>query len=258
MITILSPAKSINFEEPAPSAIFTIPTFLTDSQRLIRILKKLNKTEIMNLMSVSEGIAEVNKARYQSFKAPFDLDNAKQALFAFSGEVFRHMRLNTYDSETLAFAQNNLRILSGLYGYLRPLDLIQPYRLEMKTALSNPRGVNLFQFWGDRITIAINKDLKSDPSPVLINLASKEYAKAVNFKAIKAPVISIDFKELENGKAKIITIFAKRARGMMADFIIQNRLSNPEDIKSFDVADYQYSQEDSSESHWVFLRPRPK
>lgn len=258
MITIISPAKSVNFDEPAPIEDYTIPEMLFQSRKLVRTLKSYNKEALMELMSISEAIATLNVSRFKKFKTPFRLDNAKQALFAFRGDVYQHMRMNTYDADTLAFAQNSLRILSGLYGYLRPLDLIQPYRLEMKTRLKNERGNDLYQFWGDRITKALNKELRADPAPALINLASKEYARVLTMKAIKAPVIHIDFKEVENGEAKVIAIFAKWARGMMADFIIRNRITDPEDIKHFDLADYKYSQEVSSASQWVFTRPRPE
>lgn len=257
MITILSPAKSVNFEQPAPTEIFSIPDLIGQSKGLVRILKQYNKPELMELMSVSDRIAELNVARFKAFKPPFSPDNSKQALFAFTGDVYRHMRMNTYDGEALDFAQNSLRILSGLYGYLRPLDLIQAYRLEMKTRLKTDRGSDLYQFWGNRITKALNSDLKTDPTPALINLASKEYARAIDFKAVKAPVISIDFKEVDNGKAKVIAIFAKWARGMMADYIIQNRIIDPEVIKRFTLSDYMYSGGDSSSSRWVFTRPRP-
>lgn len=258
MITILSPAKSVNFDEPAPTESFTTPALLSQSKQLIRIVRRYKKPELMELMSISQSLADLNYARYKAFKPPFDLTNAKQALYAFTGDVYRHMRVKTYDEDTIGFAQDNLRILSGLYGYLRPLDLIQAYRLEMKTRVSTNRGTDLYQFWGDRITKALNKDLKQDPAAVLINLASKEYSRAANFKAIKAPVISIDFKEVENGKAKIIAIFAKWARGMMADYIIQNRITDPSTIKDFDLADYRFSKGDSTESNWVFTRPRPE
>lgn len=258
MITILSPAKSVNFDGPAPTERHTTPEMLGQSKQLIARLKLYKKPELMELMSISEKLADLNFERYKSFQTPFDLENSKQALFAFTGEVFRHMRMNTYDEKQLSFAQDHLRILSGLYGSLRPLDLIQPYRLEMKTALKTRRGDNLYQFWGDRITKALNKDLKLDASPALINLASKEYSKAVNLKAIKAPVINIEFKEVANGKAKVIAIFAKWARGMMADYIIQNGLNDPEAIKGFDLSDYTFSKNDSGGSNWVFTRPRPE
>jgi len=258
MKIILSPAKSVNFSDPAPTDIHTTPDFLASSKKLIKILKRYDQAQLMNLMSVSSRIADLNVERYANFKAPFNLENSKQALFAFTGDVYRHMRMKTYDTETLGFAQSNLRILSGLYGYLRPLDLIQPYRLEMKIRLENDRGKDLYQFWGNRISKALNQDLSSDPYPALINLASREYARVVDFKTIKAPVISIDFKEVENGKAKIIAIFAKWARGMMADHIIQNQIKDVELLKHFDRADYHYSVGDSDDTHWVFTRPRPE
>ncbi|NQV14393.1 peroxide stress protein YaaA [bacterium] len=257
MIIIISPAKSMNMLDPAHTETYSLPDHLSQSKHLIRVLKKFNRTELMDLMSISKKIADLNRVRYKAFKPPFQLVNAKQALFAFTGDVYRHMRISTYDDDGLDFAQNSLRIISGLYGSLRPLDLIQAYRLEMKTRLKTDRGSDLYQFWGDRITTALNKDLRNDPSPVLINLASKEYAKVVNFKLIKAPVISIDFKEVESGKAHVIAIFAKWARGLMTDFIIQKRITNPEDLKAFDLSDYKFSKEDSSDLHWIFTRPRP-
>ncbi len=257
MITIISPAKSVNFDDPAPTEEYTIPEMLNQSKQLIAVLKRIKKAELMELMSISEKLADLNIPRYKAFKPPFDLANAKQALFAFTGDVYRHMRINTYDGEKLQFAQSHLRILSGLYGYLRPLDLIQAYRLEMKTPLKTKRGGNLYQFWDSRITRMLNKELKTDSSPALVNLASKEYARVIEFKAIKAPVIHVEFKEVENGKASVIAIFAKWARGMMADYIIQNNLTNPEDLKAFNLAEYKFSAKDSGESNWIFTRPRP-
>lgn len=258
MITLISPAKSVNFNEPAPTDQYSTPEFLNHSKQLVTQLRRLKKDELKELMSISEALADLNIERFKSFKPPFDLQNAKQALFAFTGDVYRHMRTSTYDSSKLAFAQDHLRILSGLYGYLRPLDLIQAYRLEMKTPLKTRRGDNLYQFWDNRITRAFNRDLKKDSSPALINLASKEYSRSVNFKAIKAPVINVEFKEVENGKAKVIAIFAKWARGMMADYIIQNGLNEPEQIQSFNLSDYSFSANDSGETSWIFTRPRPE
>ncbi len=257
MITLISPAKSVSFDEPAPTEFFTTPDLLNQSKQLITRLKRIKKPELMELMSISENLADLNIPRYKAFKLPFDLENAKQALFAFTGDVYRHMRINTYDSQKLQFAQNHLRILSGLYGYLRPLDLIQAYRLEMKTPLKTKRGNNLYQFWDKRITWALNREIKTDSSPALINLASREYARVVDFKSIKAPVVHIEFKEVENGEAKVIAIFAKWARGMMADFIIQNELKEPDQLKAFNISDYKFSRNDSEGSTWVFTRPRP-
>jgi cytoplasmic iron level regulating protein YaaA (DUF328/UPF0246 family) len=258
MITIISPAKSLNFNEPAPCEQFTTPDLLNHSKQLITQLKRLKKAELMELMSLSESLADINMNRYKSFRLPFTLDNAKQALFAFTGDVYQHMRINTYDAEKLQFAQDHLRILSGLYGYLRPLDLIQAYRLEMKTPLKTKRGDNLYQFWDRRITQALNKELKTHDSPAIINLASKEYTRVVDFKSIKASVINIEFKEVENGNARVIAIFAKWARGMMADYIIQNNLDKPEQLKTFDLSEYKFSKKDSGDSNWVFTRPRPE
>jgi len=258
MITILSPAKSVNFDGPAPTEMHTTPDLLNHSKQLITQLKRYKKPELMALMSISEKLADLNLERFKTFRTPFDLENAKQALFAFTGDVYRHMRMNTYDEEKLMFAQDHLRILSGLYGSLRPLDLIQPYRLEMKTPLTTKRGDNLYQFWGKRITQALNRELKNDPSPALINLASKEYSRVVDLKLIKAPVINVEFKEVENGKARVIAIFAKWARGMMADYIIQNGLNEPDRIKAFDLSDYSFSKNDSGDSTWVFTRPKPE
>ncbi|NQV50628.1 MAG: peroxide stress protein YaaA [Candidatus Marinimicrobia bacterium] len=257
MITIISPAKSVNFEDPAPIESFSQPDHLSQSKKLVRYLKRLKKPELMELMSISDNLAALNISRYKAFKPPFHLANAKQALYAFTGDVYRHMRINTYDAEAVEFAQSHLRILSGLYGYLRPLDLIQPYRLEMKTRLTTDRGTDIYRFWGNRISNSLIKDLKLDPTPVLVNLASKEYARAVNFKALKTRVIHVDFKEEEQGELKIIAIFAKWARGLMADYIIQNRINDPEDLKKFRMADYVFSSKDSSATSWVFVRPRP-
>jgi len=258
MLTIISPAKSVNFEDPAPVETHTIPDHLHQSRKLVRLLKSYDQKQLMDLMSVSANIADLNVSRFRKFKTPFRLENAKQALFAFQGDVYRHMRIHTYDDATLEFAQQSLRILSGLYGILRPLDLIQAYRLEMKTPLANEAGSDLYKFWGERLTKDLNKTLRSDPAPALINLASKEYSRAINLKKIKAPVITIDFKEMGNGKAKVISIFAKWARGMMTDHIIRNRINDPQDIQKFNEANYQFSVGDSSEDHWVFVRPRPE
>lgn len=258
MITLLSPAKSVNFDDPAPTQSFTTPELLSQSKQLVTLLKRHDKNDLMDLMSISEKLADLNLGRFKAFKPPFDLQNAKQALFSFTGDVYRHMRLNTYGEKQLGFAQNHLRILSGLYGYLRPLDLIQPYRLEMKTPLKNKRGENLYQFWDKRITQALNRDLKVHEAPAVINLASKEYAKAIDLKNLKTPVFNIEFKEVKDGQAKVIAIFAKWARGMMADYIIQNGIDQPEELKAFHISNYAYSENDSTETNWVFTRPRPE
>ena len=258
MISILSPAKKVNIKDPAPTEKFSNPQFIPEAVELCEILKKYDVQGLISLMSVSESIAELSRDRFQNFQPPFDLENAKQALFTFTGDVFRHMRMNTYDDERLDFAQRSLRILSGFYGYLRPLDLIQPYRLEMQTRLKTGSGKDLYSFWGAKLTEALKRDLANDPTPVVINLASKEYSRSIQFKDLGAPVISLNFKEVQDGKARVIAIFAKWARGMMMDHIIQNQLTDPEDLKLFNEADYEYSAGDSTDTDWVFTRPRPE
>lgn len=258
MIAILAPSKGVNFKDPAPTDIHTQPEFLEESELLVSILKKFDKAGLMSLMAVSESIAEVNYERFQQFERPFTLENAKQALFSFTGDVYRHIRMNTYDESQLQFAQKSLRILSGLYGSLRPLDLIHPYRLEMQTRLKTNQGEDLYQFWGSKIRDALSRDLANDPSPLLLNLASLEYSKAAQLKKLEAPVLTMSFKEVDNGKARTIAIFAKWARGMMMDHIIQNKITDPDALKLFNEADYKYSAGDSTDTDWVFTRPRPE
>ncbi len=257
MIITLSPSKGQDFETPVALDDATVPAMLDDSMTLIEELRKYNADQVRELMEVSENIARLNVDRYKAFSLPFTPRNAKPALFAFKGDVYRGIPVEEYDPEDLDFAQRHLRILSGLYGCLRPLDLIQPYRLEMKTKLRNPRGDNLYQFWGDRLTLCINEELKKQQEPTLVNLASNEYFKAVKPKLLEGRLLNIAFKEEKNGKARVIAVFAKRARGMMADYIIRNRIEASEDIKGFDMEGYRYSEADSDDRQWVFRRPQP-
>ncbi len=257
MIITLSPSKGQDFETPVSAGGVTQPQMLDESLLLIEELRKYTAGQIRELMSVSDNIARLNQERYQSFSTPFTEQNARPALFAFKGDVYRGIPVGEYSQDDLDFAQKHLCILSGLYGCLRPLDLIQAYRLEMKTKLENPRGENLYQFWGNRITQCLNAELKSHAEPVLINLASNEYFKAVKPKLLDGRLLDIAFKEEKNGKARVIAIFAKRARGMMADYIIRNRLEESEAIKSFDREGYRYSAQDSDDRQWVFVRPQP-
>ncbi len=257
MIITLSPSKGQDFETPVSATHITRPQMLDESLLLIDELRSYQAGQIQELMAVSENIAKLNVERFQSFSLPFTENNARPALFAFKGDVYRGMPVEDYTQEDLDFAQDHLRMLSGLYGCLRPLDLIQPYRLEMKTKLKNPRGENLYQFWGDRLTDCLNAELKSHREPTLINLASNEYFKAVKPKLLEGRLLNIAFKEEKDGKARIIAVFAKRARGMMADYIIRNRLETSEAIKAFDREGYRYSQQDSDDRQWVFVRPQP-
>lgn len=253
MTIIISPAKTQDFSAHNTTHIFSEPVFLNESLKLVKALKKQSPKEIASLMSVSDKIAELNYDRFKNFKTPFTPDNAKQALLAFKGDVYTDIDIDNYSQEDFEFAQQHLRIISGLYGLLKPLDLIQPYRLEMKIKLGNPRGKDLYEFWGDRITKELNK-LMDKPNPTLVNLASTEYFKAVNPKLLKGKIITPVFKDHKDGAYKIIAFYAKRARGMMTDFIIKNRIDNVEKIKTFQEAGYEYSEPLSTAQEWVFIR----
>ncbi len=257
MLITLSPSKGQDFETPALSKTYSKPQALKDSELLIKELRKIRRQDIQQLMSVSENIAKLNTDRYKSFKTPFTPKNAKQAIFAFKGDVYSGIDIEEYSEADLDYAQDHLRILSGLYGCLRPLDLIQPYRLEMKTKLHNVRGENLYQFWGDRITGELNKALEKQKQPVLVNLASNEYFKSVRPKQLKGRLLNINFKETRDGKTRVVAIFAKRARGMMTDYILRNRIEKPEDIKKFRQGGYRFRKELSDDKQWTFERSQP-
>jgi len=257
MLITLSPSKGQDFEQTSLSKKYSKPVDLKDSELLIKELRKVNSKQLQELMAVSENIAGLNVARYKSFTTPFTTKNAKQAVFAFKGDVYSGLELEKFTEEDYAFAQDHVRILSGLYGCLRPLDLIQPYRLEMKTRLKNDRGENLYQFWGDRITKSLNKELKKQKEPVLVNLASNEYFKSVKPKLLEGRLLNINFKETKEGKTRVVAIFAKRARGLMADYIIRNRIEKPEDIKKFKLGGYKFNKALSDDKQWTFERPQP-
>jgi len=258
MIITLSPSKGQDFETPTPSKLFTLPEQLDDSQLLINEAKKLDMESVRELMDVSENISNLNVQRFQDWQLPFNTNNAKAALFAFKGDVYSGIEKDKYDDGDLAYAQDHLRILSGLYGALRPMDLIQPYRLEMKTKLENPRGDNLYQFWGERITEKLNESLKNQKENTLVNLASNEYYKSVKPKLIDGRILNVSFKEVKDGKSRILAVYAKKARGMMTDFILRNRIEHAEDIKDFGTANYKFSKAESTDDNWVFARPQPK
>ena len=258
MIITLSPSKGQDFDTPTPSKLFTLPEQLDDSQLLINEAKKLDMESVRELMTVSENISNLNVQRSQDWKLPFNTNNAKAALFAFKGDVYSGIEKDKYDDGDLAYAQDHLRILSGLYGALRPMDLIQPYRLEMKTRLENPRGDNLYQFWGERITDKLNEILEQQEEKTLVNLASNEYYKSVKPKLFNGRILNIAFKEVKDGKSRILAVYAKKARGMMADFILRNRIEHAEDMKDFGTANYKFSKSESTTDNWVFTRPQPK
>lgn len=257
MLITLSPSKGQDFETASPSKKYSKPVDLKDSALLIKELRKIKSKQLQELMTVSENIANLNVQRFKTFSTPFTKKNAKQAVFAFKGDVYSGLELEKFSEEDYAYAQDHLRILSGLYGCLRPLDLIQPYRLEMKTKLKNDRGDNLYQFWDDRITNRLNKELKKQKEPVLINLASNEYFRSVKPKLLEGRLLNINFKETKDNKTRIVAIFAKRARGMMADYLIRNRIEKPEDIKKFMAGGYRFDKALSDDKQWTFERPQP-
>lgn len=250
MIALISPAKTLDMSTTEIS-LATQPDFKTDIKALVSLMKKKSVADIRQLMKVSENIAQLNEERYHNFDKEFTIENSKQALLAFKGDVYRSMDVDNYQAEDLEFAQNHLRILSGLYGLLKPLDLIQPYRLEMGISLENKKGKNLYEYWGTKISKAINSISQGEP---VINLASQEYGKAVDKKALKSRMIHVNFKEHRDGKYKVVGIFAKQARGMMADYIIKNRITEPEKIKLFNREGYEFSQPQSKENEWIFVR----
>lgn len=230
---------------------------MDQSALLVDEARELTPDDIRALMGVSEQIANLNHQRFMNWQSEATVDNAKQALLAFKGDVYTGLDAETLKDGDFDFAQSRVRILSGLYGLLRPLDLMQPYRLEMGLKFGNARGKNLYEFWGQRVTEALNADLANVSSDVLINLASNEYFKAVTPKALNAKVITPQFKDLKNGQYKMISFFAKKARGVMARFIIDNRITDPEALKSFDESGYYFSEAHSRGDTWVFLRDQP-
>ena len=254
MLALISPAKTLDYETALPTDTYTQPRLLQQSQQLIDVCRKLSATEIASLMSVSEKIANLNVERFRDWNADFDFSNARQAMFAFKGDVYTGLDAYDLDDQEIDFAQQHLRMLSGLYGLLRPLDLMMPYRLEMGTKLNNTRGHNLYEFWGDIITDQINQDLANIDAKVLINLASDEYYKSVNEKNIQAEIIKPVFLDQKNGKYKVISFYAKKARGLMARYIIKNKLSQVEQLKAFNSDGYYFDTESSSDKELVFKR----
>jgi uncharacterized protein len=254
MLIVISPAKTLDYETAPTTKDFTQPEFLKESRKLISELKKLSPSEVSSLMKISDKLGTLNYLRFGDWKTPFTLNNAKQALLAFKGDVYTGIDAESFSKQDLKFAQKHLRILSGLYGILKPLDLMQAYRLEMGTQFENKQGKDLYEFWGAKITDQINKDLKDSKSKYLINLASNEYFKSLQANDINAEIIVPVFKDFKNGKYKIISFYAKKARGLMSAYIIKNRLKNPEDIKAFNIDGYKFYKSESSDTNWVFQR----
>ncbi len=254
MLTVISPAKNLDLDSPLPQEKTSQPTLLDQSKLLVEQMRQLAPHEISALMKISDKLGQLNYDRYQSWEIPFTQGNARPAILTFNGDVYQGLDPNSFSGSDFNFAQQHLRILSGLYGVLRPLDLMQAYRLEMGTRLQNPQGKDLYAFWGTIITSDLNKQIKKINADTLVNLASKEYFKSIKIKELKANIIEPEFKDWKNGQYKIISFYAKKARGLMSAYIIKNKLTNAEDIKSFDVSGYKYNTAMSTEQKWVFTR----
>lgn len=253
MIYVVSPAKSLNFTEQSITNVKTKPVFQEQADTLAGILNTYSKDSLKDLLSISDTLAKLNIQRYNSW--PFSgEEDKKQAVFAFNGDVYTGLDVKTLDKEALKNLQSSMLILSGLYGVLRPLDMILPYRLEMGSELKTEKGKNLYQFWGDLITNQINTEITNGKHKHLINLASQEYFKSIQSKNIKVPIINIEFKESKNNKYSIVSFFAKKARGLMARFIAQENITNPEHLKAFDYEKYCFNHELSNENNFVFTR----
>ena len=252
MLIVLSPAKSLDLDTPSPTREHTLPRFADRAAQLIGVLRDLSPGQVGELMHISDQLSVLNVERYASWT--LDHGQGHQAVMAFNGDVYAGFDARSLDADALAFTQRHLRILSGLYGLLRPLDLIHPYRLEMGTKLANPGGKDLYTFWGDSITQALNAELAERGSTALVNLASEEYFKSVKPRQLAVPVITPVFEDWKNGKYKIISFFAKRARGMMARYAVENGITDPEALKAFDVDGYAFVPGESTERSWVFRR----
>lgn len=257
MLVLLSPAKSLDFDTPTTHLPHSAPRLSEDTQVLAERARALTPADLKRLMSISDKLADLNHARFQVLGAPKAGDTAKQAALAFSGDTYTGLNAPTLDQPSLEWAQEHVAILSGLYGVLRPLDLIEPYRLEMGTKLETERGKDLYAFWKGRIGPLLDTAVSAHPHPVIVNCASTEYFKAAEAKSLKARVITPVFHEEQDGKGRVIGLMAKRARGMMARYVIDHRLEDPEDLKGFDSAGYRFRPEQSDDTTWVFARPKP-
>ncbi|GIT65654.1 MAG: UPF0246 protein [Candidatus Neomarinimicrobiota bacterium] len=254
MITLLSPSKKLNFEPQNMVDNYTQCEFIKSAEILANKAKDLTESDLKELMDISDKLAQLNRERFDRWSLPFNSSNAKQAILAFDGGVYSGLRANTFSDKDFGFAQDHLRILSGLYGILKPLDLIQPYRLEMGVSFQNPKGKNLYDFWKQSITDNLNNTLKKHPSPVIINCASVEYFSAIDLSKLKGSILSIVFKEYRNGELKFISFNAKKARGLMTQYIVKNKIDDHTNIKDFNYEDYKFDSKLSEDSKFVFTR----
>lgn len=254
MLAVISPAKTLDFECTLPSLRTTRPSYAAEASELVTNLRKKSRPQLAELMSISEKLSDLNFSRYRDWKPDVSDDTGRPALFAFKGDVYTGFDLESYAREDISYAQKHLRILSGLYGILRPLDLIQPYRLEMGTKLKTSKGANLYEFWDDQITRAVNSAATKAGCDILVNLASQEYYSVLQPEKIKPQVITPQFMQLKNGSYKFLSFYGKKARGMMADFLIRERIESPDRLKKFSREGYRYNKELSKDDKWVFTR----
>lgn len=255
MLIVLSPAKALNFAAPPRPAPVTTPEMVEDIAELSAVTRKLTVRQLKSLMDLSDNLATLNRERFQAFDPA--LEDGLQAAFAFNGDVYSGLKARELDKKGLAYAQDHIRILSGLYGLLKPMDAIQAYRLEMGTQLKTKRGKSLYAFWGDRIAKTLNAHGRAAKDPTLVNAASQEYFGAVDLKALELPVVNLRFLEEKDGEAKIISFYAKKARGLMARYAIDNRIEKASDLKAFDSEGYRFQAGASTDTEWVFSRPQP-
>ena len=254
MIAVISPAKKLNFNAQSPIKAFTQCDFLDESKKLVDEAKDYTFDDIMKLMSVSENIANLTVNRFQAWNLPFDKQNAKQAALAFNGDTYTGLEAETFSQDDFNYSQDHLRILSGLYGLLRPLDLIQPYRLEMGTKMNNTKGKNLYEFWGTKISDQLNTDINNHKSKYIENCASDEYFKVIDLSILNVPIIKPIFKDVKNGVPKVISFYAKRARGMMSKFIIKNRVQSIDDLHAFNDNGYEFQPAQSENHELLYIR----
>ena len=254
MLAILSPAKTLDYETPLKTKLNSQPIYGRESNQLIKTLRTFEPFEVASLMKISDKLADLNHKRYVEWRNKPAESKTRPAALAFKGDVYQGLDAESFNDNDLKFAQRHLRILSGLYGLLRPLDVIQPYRLEMGTKLKTSKGQNLYDYWGTKLTTGLNEALKESKEGTLVNLASNEYFGAVQPKLLEGSLLNIGFKEKRNGQLKFVSFSAKKARGLMAKFIIKERLKNPDDLKNFDLEDYKFNKKLSSELDWTFSR----
>jgi len=254
MLIVISPAKSLDFETPPKTQHYTMPDMLEESEKLVGRLRKMKPKDLSDLMGISVNLGQLNYERYQTWSLPFTPENAKQAVLAFNGDVYQGLDANSLDEDQLLLLQDKLRILSGLYGVLRPLDLVQPYRLEMGTKLKYQRSENLYAFWKNKITTSVKDAITESGSNILLNLASNEYYKSIESKKLGAEIVTPAFKDLKNGKYKMISFYAKKARGLMTRFVVENDIKKVEDLQAFDSEGYVFNPRLSKAGAPVFTR----